>query len=1470
MPQDLLTGETIAESKGGTDLLAYQRDFTDGASDNDPAEKSDVMFQNAANSTDMPGELALKYEQTKDKSNWLGTVDVLQKSIARLPDEIAQKALTFYSGSSAASVVNKDWISTAIKASRERGDKFSRMTFNQYGDQQVAPFVPIKITDVAAIPQSLAFSVISMGTGLAVGAGTAAIPIPGSPAAAWITGTLASGKAAYEMSKYQIMMAYLEAKNEEEPLTPETERQAKQYFEAAAHQYALWDAVPEALSNFAFGKILTKPLIKMVGKTIAGKIVQKISGLYGEEMITEATTQWGQARIEEEYGMRKPGEGQISPWQALKEVAPQTFLLTTIMGGAGAGTVAIANKVRASFNKETKGKEVEPVKLAQAENELDGRVNEVIKAQEDMKSQQETMAKDSMAGLTGSFDENGNYQSANVEGQEAGVGEFKVTPEEEAELAEKGKKEGNLKNNILNKAKQFNTAEEYIKSFNIKEQVNERVRTRPDRFEVGIPGIGGIEIEDDFRRAIVFRDEQGNPKGFVRFGVDENGRIIKESEEGGLVEVYVEPEYRRKGIATKLFNKAIKEGYDLTSVETSFTSEGKPFFEKYLTDIYNKAKGDIQRKNKIAKLEEKLATITDKQERAAVASESLSMIDEIRNFIKRSISTTQRSPDQAMQTKNIPSIYKSKKGLPVDVVMEQAKEQFGLNLESIDDFVEYLNKTERQREKYKTIIEEGKAETISKKEPTVIKQRIKDIKEGMREGKKIGKAEVKSAKDILDRRRALIRGAQQQFGLSDKDLKSISNRDIRLMSNFEFKKFIDQIRSKSEILAERRQLENEINAQIQEKELRNVDNLRKASGFPSIKKMTLEQLAEFGEMLEPYKFGDTFLTQRQIETVDNTDLKGIRTRREAQERLAQEAGVPIEELSKIKVGALDRFKQDVVLQKKNPLYKLLIEGTHAAFIQSELAYRDFERKLELLTNKARASRKTGIGQMLVPTDNLVFDYLSAENKTEIEAKMTPEEKDLALYLQTEYAKALKYLVEHHTLKTGLENYITNLRRGFLEAFKESGIGSAIKELFDSWKQDEEVFNILDQATGQILPLEKFFQFAMKRSGKINPTKNVAKAASAYFQTFHKKIALDSTIPKMMIYVQASTPMKKTPRGLEYDSSLEKFVKEWINTKKGRKAQHWIKQGGPLDIAILTLKSFITLMDLGLNIPVQVSAPVGEAGAAYITLGKVKMAKGTARYLTPKGRAFVKKYEGFVGKSLWQQLIEPAKNVTDKFTTAVMGAFASSSTRMNKISLLGMVTDEEYKTGEVSPERLAQIKLEIGKMRVIAGGKSIGEATTIGGAATQYKTWAIPIISTISSDFTNLIKKLKSGEAKWTSEEVVRFRREAELLTAVLLVTSLFDKDDKSFVGQLLQKVKREAFTILGALDPTLWLATPRMFTWLTDLGKALKSIITLEKYKAKGRENELRGVNQLGRMMTPRAVKTFLPDENKNKSRGMK
>ena len=315
-----------------------------------------------------------KYKQGKSEwgkslvadQDFLAGVKTFAQGLTKLPLALSVALLqASQGGGRGASVTDKDWADRFIKYADTDLNKFIFETREKYGDDVLLSGLPFKITDFAELPKSLAFSTVSMGAGLAVGVpGTIAAPFtgPAAPAVvagAWTLGTAASGKAAYNMSSYQIMQAYLESVDEEQRektgrgITIEEEEHYKDLFGADAMEYALWEAVPEAISNLTFAKILTAPLLEMgLRKSVVSRMTVKLGGIYTEEFLTETITQKEQAKIEVGIGFREEEIGWV---QAFKEIAPQTFLLTTIMSGAGSAIITIKkaiSKSEASLEKE--------------------------------------------------------------------------------------------------------------------------------------------------------------------------------------------------------------------------------------------------------------------------------------------------------------------------------------------------------------------------------------------------------------------------------------------------------------------------------------------------------------------------------------------------------------------------------------------------------------------------------------------------------------------------------------------------------------------------------------------------------------------------------------------------------------------------------------------------------------------------------------------------------------------------------------------------------------------------------------------------------------------------------------------------------------------------------------------------------------------------------------------------------------
>jgi len=287
----------------------------------------------------------------KEAEKGRNLINLLGEGLTKLPKQIAASVLQAIQGIGGASVVDRDWADEFIKEAHTDIEEFTAKLEANYGEWNL----PISPTDLATLPQNMAFSITSMGAGLGAGLPVALLPVPGARVAAWLIGSGASGVVAYNITSYQIMQEYLELKNEEmiaatgRGLTATEEQGLKDGFEGQARAYGLWEAIPEAVSNLAFAKILTLPLGKVVGKNIATKIITKLTALYGQELLTETITQKGQSAIEVDAGLRAE---RISWVEAFKEIAPQTFLLTTVMGGIGQVGVSSVRKIRESLKKE--------------------------------------------------------------------------------------------------------------------------------------------------------------------------------------------------------------------------------------------------------------------------------------------------------------------------------------------------------------------------------------------------------------------------------------------------------------------------------------------------------------------------------------------------------------------------------------------------------------------------------------------------------------------------------------------------------------------------------------------------------------------------------------------------------------------------------------------------------------------------------------------------------------------------------------------------------------------------------------------------------------------------------------------------------------------------------------------------------------------------------------------------------------
>ena len=730
------------------------------------------------------------------------------------------------------------------------------------------------------------------------------------------------------------------------------------------------------------------------------------------------------------------------------------------------------------------------------------------------------------------------------------------------------------------------------------------------------------------------------------------------------------------------------------------------------------------------------------------------------------------------------------------------------------------------------------AESISKRAAVATRQNVKEIQNDL----------VKLVSDL----------PLQERG---KFISTIKNIQTPAQLQREFPRIEERVTTALQKVAEteqKRGLRRQVREVIKQKQLENTESLRKALKLPSLNDMTVDNLRTFARTLADFKPGDRFLSQRILETIDRTDLAGMKTYREVQAKLAKEAGVEIEDLQKVKVSWMDKFRYDTALSRQNPFYDVVVRKINGSLIEGNIRFAKFEDELDELLTAARKSKLQGVGQRVAPTDENIFKYIEAEDKTSLVDDLTREELQAANYLIDRYAEARDYLLKENVLNKYVEDYITHIRRSGLEAYRQDGLISAIKETFEQYRVDQASFNILNEKTGEVLPLEKFFAFAQKRTGGLKPTQNVGRASKAYFMAFERKRALDAIVPELQAYSQSVTPTIKTPKGLDYDPSIKTFLKTYINNKRGRPATVLFNPGSPPDVIMRTITATTRLIDLGLSIPNFVAANVGEQAASFIQQGTKQFATGVKRMNTDQGKKIIEKYRGFVGRSPWQEISDTSKNMPDKMMTMMLAGFHDASVRANKQGLLASLTKKEFDSGVISTERLAEIRNTLGRWRALDNSASIIGSTGEGKMLTQYKSWAVPILSSTLDNLTQFTSTASRAENPFRTQAGQELMRETLVVgTVALAIYSYVNEEDETFVGQVINKSMRDALSAIGALDPEMWVSTPRAWQYVQDIQEALRSLVLMEEYKTGEAAGTLKGDDALRRLVTPAPVRQF-------------
>lgn len=220
-------------------------------------------------------------------------------------------------------------------------------------DRENKLFGIVKAGTVQQGLQNLGYSAGPMVAGALTGAAAASmVDSPLSPVADIVGGVVGAGALtapmAYRSSKADYVLSMRRAFKQARPNGTEEEWQAfKKEIEDNARLYGLWEAGPEVLGNMVAAGLLKTgagsiikaiPLIENNAARLMASGVAKLALDMPVEIATESLTQYKQAAIEYESGLRAEPP---TPAGAFVEAAPQTVVLTLATMGLG----SIANTI---------------------------------------------------------------------------------------------------------------------------------------------------------------------------------------------------------------------------------------------------------------------------------------------------------------------------------------------------------------------------------------------------------------------------------------------------------------------------------------------------------------------------------------------------------------------------------------------------------------------------------------------------------------------------------------------------------------------------------------------------------------------------------------------------------------------------------------------------------------------------------------------------------------------------------------------------------------------------------------------------------------------------------------------------------------------------------------------------------------------------------------------------------------------
>lgn len=702
---------------------------------------------------------------------------------------------------------------------------------------------------------------------------------------------------------------------------------------------------------------------------------------------------------------------------------------------------------------------------------------------------------------------------------------------------------------------------------------------------------------------------------------------------------------------------------------------------------------------------------------------------------------------------------------------------------------------------------------------------------------------VEGRKEVLDVRRQKILNVAEKLDLTQADMRSLlKDKNYGTMSDAQFENWLSKgterknaegvvehgpsFVERAKDLKKRKVALEDLRTVQKDRALKHQDYARQVAELPPVSKMTTDQIHSYADILRKFDKGDELLTPKRVGELQKTEFAGLTTKNQVLKKMLDKMGftAPEEIFKAVDIGEVDPFTPDSHLGRRlpfkgeDPVKQFVAGQLKTLTTRSERAAHTVLEEMHHLAAQAMKERRAKMGVVervadwLVPQQQALKAYIEA-NKTQAYTgeitlpELTPSEK---LYADRwiEFSRgSLDYLERYDKVTSRFKdsNYLPHVHRGFLEMTKDvltaenasKEFKAAVKEFME--RLENPAGQPIDEVA-RALGMSKAFDYSEFRTNALKPSANVFVAVEHYVRQFYNKVAADEARPLLNTAIKSFEMAAKDPQAEQMFKTIIAFTDQYLAAKTGD-ARWIVAKGGKAESALRFGMSLASIKYIAWNLPLFLTAPIGEGMGGFMALGNRGSAKAVFRMIedrlrSEQGQRIAEKYKGVFVPEGPVEAFHPGSDVVDFTKATAFGALKLNRKFIMEGVLLGSMTEAEFKAGTISDARLAQIKTEAARWLDVHGNKSIRGLSVGGSSWTQFKGWAIPGLFSLAEDATALKDRIFKGkELKPEHTRDLYHLAEMAAVGAFFTAWTKDQEDKETFTGRVIHYARGEVLSM---------------------------------------------------------------------------